>query len=331
VASVPDQSWLLWNDPQWRAAATAWGEQTLREFGRPVVGPIEQPHVRAWSTAFTLPTAEGTVWLKAPIPNLAHEVATLELLAPLNAVMPRFVAGDRERGWMLIEDAGQRLREVEPPPLERWEETVSRYAALQLDAVGRVDELLAGGVPDRRGSLLAEELDDLLHDDEALKPPTGAALSDEEIERLRAAVAQIEADTAELERLGVPNSIHHDDLHDGNVFLDGDTCRIIDWGDACISHPLLTIDLTLRVVEHVFEVDADAPEVRRVRDAYLEPFTAHAPREDLLAAAHARTRVAEACNAVKWYVVFQGIQRESWDDYADAIPAKLRRLLALCA
>jgi hypothetical protein len=331
VASAQQQPWLRWHDPDWRDEIEAWGVEQLTRLGRPVVGPIEQPHIRAWATAFTLPTAEGTVWLKAPIPSLAHEVATLELLSPRNRIMPTLIAGDRRRGWMLIEDAGQRLREFEPPRLDRWEEAVALYAQLQLDAAELVDDLVAGGVPDRRGPRVAEQLDELLHDEAVLKPPTDAALTDDEIARLRAAVPQVAADHDELEHLGVPSSIHHDDLHDGNVFLDGGACRIIDWGDACIAHPLLTIDLTLRVIEHVFEVDAGAREVQRVHDAYLEPFTALAAHDDLLAAAAARRRVAEASNTIKWYEVWQEIPRASWDDFIDGIPNKLRRLLALCA
>ena len=330
MASAREQPWLRWHDPEWRVEIEAWGVDHLTQLGRPVVGPVEQPHIRAWSTAFTLPTAAGTVWLKAPIASLAHEVATLELLAPRNGVMPRFITGDRPRGWMLIDDAGQRLRELEPPQLERWEEAVSLYARLQLDAADIVDELVDGGVPDRRGALLAGQLNELLDDETVLKPPTDAALTDDEIARLRDAVAQIAADTSELGQLGVPSSIHHDDLHDGNVFLDGGACRIIDWGDACIAHPLLTIDLTLRVVEDVFGVAPDAREVERVRDAYLEPFTALTSRDDLLAVTPARRRVAEACNTIKWYEVWQSIPRASWDDFIDGIPNKLRRLLRLC-
>ena len=326
-SAAENQPWLEWNRPSWRAEAVAWGEAALRELRRPVVGEVRQPHVRPWATALTLPTAEGTVWLKAAIAPLAHEAATLELLtAAAQRLAPALLAANRDRGWMLIEDAGRRLREIVPPPLERWEETVALYAQLQLDLAHEADRLIAAGVPDRRGPRLAAQLDELLADDDVLRPSSGAALSDDELGRLRAAARQIATDVEALDQLGVPASIHHDDLHDGNVFLDGDECRVIDWGDACISHPLLTIDLTLRVVDE----DFGPSEAARVRDAYLEPFTALVPRDDLLAAEAARTRAADACNAVKWYDVMRGIPRESWDEFADAVPLRLRRFLARC-
>jgi hypothetical protein len=43
---------------------------------------------------------------------------------------------------------------------------------------------------------------------------------------------------AELEAAGIPETIQHDDLHGDNVFREGGALRILDWGDACVSHQL---------------------------------------------------------------------------------------------
>ena len=57
----------------------------------------------------------------------------------------------------------------------------------------------------------------------------------------------------------VPSTVQQDDLHDGNVLLHGTTYRLVDWGDAGISHPfgvflILRISLARRA-----EVDPPGP------------------------------------------------------------------------
>jgi aminoglycoside phosphotransferase (APT) family kinase protein len=48
---------------------------------------------------------------------------------------------------------------------------------------------------------------------------------------------------AQLEPLGFPETIDHDDLHDGQVFARDGRARILDWGDACVAHPFLTLGI----------------------------------------------------------------------------------------
>jgi aminoglycoside phosphotransferase (APT) family kinase protein len=50
---------------------------------------------------------------------------------------------------------------------------------------------------------------------------------------------------AELATYGVTETLQHDDLHDGQVFVRDDRQLILDWGDAVISHPFFTLSVTL--------------------------------------------------------------------------------------
>jgi hypothetical protein len=61
-------------------------------------------------------------------------------------------------------------------------------------------------------------------------------------------------------------------LHDGNVYVDARRLRIIDWGDAVVSHPFSTLRVTLDVVADRLNLPADAPALARIRRAYLEPW-----------------------------------------------------------
>ena len=56
----------------------------------------------------------------------------------------------------------------------------------------------------------------------------------------------------------------------------GDGVRVIDWGDASLGHPFGTMLATLNSLAHHAGLDLRAPLVLRLRDAYLEPFTAYA-------------------------------------------------------
>ena len=49
----------------------------------------------------------------------------------------------------------------------------------------------------------------------------------------------------ELASYGVAETLQHDDLHDGQVFVKDGRNLILDWGDAVVSHPFFTMSVTL--------------------------------------------------------------------------------------
>ena len=114
---------LLWTDPQWLAEAYTWIRERLEALGVRPTGDIEQPHVRPWSTVMRVPTSGGDVWFKANIPALAYEAGVVGVLARTRPdLLPELAAVDLERGWMLMGDGGERLRELveRERNLERW-------------------------------------------------------------------------------------------------------------------------------------------------------------------------------------------------------------------
>ena len=60
-----------WTDPATITEAHAWLRETANSAGRRVTGPIEQPHVRPWSTVFRAPTDHSDVYLKLCGPSQA--------------------------------------------------------------------------------------------------------------------------------------------------------------------------------------------------------------------------------------------------------------------
>src|SRR5207248_11618417 len=86
------------------------------------------------------------------------------------------------------------------------------------------------------------------------------------------------AECRRLADLGLPETLHHDDFHDGNIFVRGDRLTFTDWGESCAAHPFFTTVVMLRSAAHTLGLAADAPEVMGLRDRYLEPWEQLAPR-----------------------------------------------------
>jgi hypothetical protein len=255
---------MQWTDPTWLAGVHAWIEQHVT-----VTGAAEQFHVRRWSTVLRVPTDQGDVYFKANEPRLQFEAALVSVLAAQRPdCIPPLIAADLERGWMLMEDAGTRLRELvaEERDLSCWLEILPLYASVQLDVAADVPALLAAGTPDLRLTVLPEKYEQLLDD----VPELGLADP-----RLREAIPLVRSLCDELAAFGLPETINHDDFHDGQVYVRDGRYLLLDWGDACIAHPFFTLAVTLGgVLSWGLDDIEDSLDVTPFRDAYLEPFGA---------------------------------------------------------
>jgi hypothetical protein len=288
-----------WTEPGWLTGAHAWIEEQLARAGEELTGPIEQPHVRSWSTVLRVPTGGGDVWFKANEPELAHEAGIVDVLARRRPdAVPPLLALDLESGWMLMTDAGTRVRELVEADrdLGRWLEIMPLYAGLQLDVVDDVDELLARGAPDLRLARLPgryEELVDELAD----------TLPAADLQPLRAEVGRVHALAEELDGFGIPDSIQHDDFHDGQVFRRDGRYLLMDWGDSCVSHPFFTLSVTLEGVLAWGPDDVEnSVDTEPFRDAYLEPFRSAFGDRDLVAATELALRLGWICRTVNGMV-----------------------------
>jgi len=222
----------VWLEPRWLEEAHAWIRERLRERGLRLTDAIEQPHVRQWSTVLRVPTSSGTMWFKANAPVLAYEAAVVDVLARTRPdLVPELVAAELDRGWMLMGDGGERLREIveRERDLGRWLDVLPLYAELQLDLACSADELVALGAPDRRLAVLPGQYEKLV--DEL------GGLSIGGRDRFRALAPEVAELCRRLEAVKIPETIQHDDLHDGQVFVRGGRYLFLDWGDSVVSHP----------------------------------------------------------------------------------------------
>ena len=287
-----------WDDPRWQASAHAWVTERLTELGRPPTGPIEEVRARPWSVTHRVTTTAGVAWFKANTPGCAYEAglaASLARWAPGRVLEP--LAVDAPRGWLLTPDAGPTLREVVSADrlLPTWTAMLQSYAALQCDLSRHTPEMLAQGVPDHRPERLPARLTALLAD-----PRIQADLGPDR----RAAVDKLAPDFAdwctELSADAIPATLQHDDLTDANVFPDGRGFRFFDWGDSSVAHPFGSLLVAIGFAAHLLRLDPGAPDLDRLRDAYLEPWTDLAPLPAVRRAAALAVRITRVSKALAW-------------------------------
>ena len=323
---------LPWTDTSWLATANEWIDSEVTRAGLTPAGPREQPHVRPWSTVLRVPTNDGDLYFKAVWPPQVHEAA---LTAALTSWLPRFtpevVAVRPEAGWLLLRDAGLRLREIlqQEHDVARWRDVLVRYAEAQIKLAERAKAILDLGVPDRRPAVVAQHLTDLLEDSRALRLGLPDGLSADEHRRVRELLPGIRSQFAALAHSTVPVTLEHNDFHDGNVCLLNDDYRVFDWGDACVTHPFVALRVGLRSIANTLGLAAAGPEITRLRDAYLEPWTAFAPRAQLLADVPPALILAAACRAFSWRLVVSELDPPLLDEYADTVAYSVRSLLEL--
>ncbi len=287
-----------WTDPATIAEAHTWLREAAATAGRRVTGPIGQPHIRPWSTVFRAPTDQGDVYLKLCGPSQEFEPALTALLVRTAPdVVPVVLAIHPDQPWMLLADGGAKLRDAlgGQALLDAWAEVLPRYADLQRRLLGRDDELLSCGTPDRRLDHLPADLGHTLDDERIVSRATA--------ERLRELRPAIDAGARELASSGIGATTQHDDLHDANVLRKGARTVVFDWGDASLTHPFLSLGVLLRAAADRAGLARDDPAIVRLRSSYLEPWTALLPRPAIEEAATSAERLSTLTRALTWYRV----------------------------
>jgi hypothetical protein len=274
------------------------------------VGPADLIRDRAWATTLRIPTADGPVWFKACARSHRFEPGLVAALARTRPeLLPRVLACDRARGWLLTADAGTCFRELGNPP-ELWLRLLPEYAELQREAI------VPDAVPDRTLERWPELYDELAASELPLEPA--------EAERLRAYAPRFAVFCAELAGHGLPAAVQHDDLHDTNAFVGGDRLRIADWGDASLSHPFVSLVVTFRFLEEQNGLDPADRWFAKLRDAYLEPWGA-----GLVDAFELAQRLGRFAHAFGWASLLRLLPPE--DRAAYNVPFRTVLLRALSA
>lgn len=312
---------LPWARIGWYDTAISWIHNQLNHLGYHAIAPIEQVCVRMWSTVLCIPTVRGDVYFKAASSAFAFEASmtrALSALFPNN--IPRVLALDSRCSWMLMEDAGKTLRAYmgDKGDILLLEAMLSQFAQVQIQAAEHIDRLKACGCPDRCLSRLSELFEEILADTPALLLAQENGLSHAEFEQLRAFTPQLRTMCAELASYHIPETLHHDDFHPGNIMYDGKDYIFFDWAESALAHPFYSMVIVLRYAKFVYEFDTAT--LDRLRDHYLQSWTAYESMDRLLEAFALSQRLGILCRAITWHHTVSQVEDGAKWQYEDSMP-----------
>jgi hypothetical protein len=319
---------LPWARIGWFDAAADWIQDQLLALGYEITAPIEQLFVRIWSTVLRVPTTAGDIYFKAAAPAFAYEPALTQVLCELlPANMPRVLAIDRERAWMLIEDAGETLRDIMPDEgdVYRLQDMLVQFARVQQASIAYVSQLLAAGCPDRRLELLPDLYEELLADTPALLLGEEQGVTAAEYAKLRELTPEVKQLCASLASFGIPAALHHDDFHPGNVMIRDNRTTFFDWAESGVTHPFCSILIALRYSKLVYGLDDDA--LHSLTESYLHTWTDFASIERLRESLPLAMRVGILCRALTWHHAVAALEDSTKWEYVGAMPHYLRLFL----
>ena len=280
---------LRWATPGGPDRDLAWAEDVLA--GRRIErdGPAEQ--IRSWnlSSIWRLPLADGhSAWLKVVPPFFAHEGDMLRRLQS-NAV-PRLLGHDGDRVLLADVEGEDQYDAAEPELLEM----VSMLVDLQVAWIGRVDDLLAIGLPDWRGAGLTARIADVVG------RPVGRAVARGPARRSRPSSTASRRGSPPIGACGIPDTLVHGDYHSGNVRGAPGRLTMLDWGDTGVGHPLLDLPAFLRAVP--------PSAVDRIRGFWLDAWQAAVPGCDARRAAELLAPIAAGRQAMIYQIFVDNIE-----------------------
>lgn len=303
---------LPWHEPGWREIVGVWIYDSAFEADLEPSGPVEYLRTRPWSALARVPTADGDLFFKADPPALAFEPPLVAKLARRRPdCIPEVVAISVEQRWLLTRDAGRQLRELlrgsDDPRI--WDELLPLYAHLQIELSSSLDDFLGRGMPDERPERVRVAFDDLLS-----RWDLGGRFAD---------LARVAEEYAL--RLGeiVPPSVIHEEFNDNNIHLGAAGPVIIDWAESAIGHPFAGLCVTMRGLADRWGYEPGGPELLRLRDLYLEPWTTFAPRAELVELFGVAYALGTVSRALAWDRILAPLDQVDRAEFEHTVPAWL--------
>ena len=244
----------------WLSNLQGWVRTVIRPLGMELKS-FEQVNGCETFSLIRLSTTQQPVWFKAVgKPNLHEYGISIALARLFSKYVPSILATKPEwHGWLMADGGGRTLDEVQNP--SAWQTATTTLADLQIDSIGKREELLEAGSRDLRTGTLLELVDPFLEviadlmQQQTKVPP--AIMSRKELFDLGATIKNA---LCCLEAVGIPDTLGHSDFNPGNILVGSERCVFIDWAEAHVSHPFLTFEY---LISHLRK---DYPALTRFED-----------------------------------------------------------------
>jgi hypothetical protein len=219
-----------------------WMKSHLQSVGHVLTGQFEQLNSSEFFNLVRFETTQGAVWFKAVgNPNLHEYAITLGLVKAYSEFLPRLIAKRPEWNGWITEEYGTSL--YNHPQLESWRNVAMTLARLQIQSVGKTDELLVIGCKDVRLEQIAQQLDplfDVIAELMALQPKVPPQkLTSSELKVLK---NSLRVACLRLQDQKIPDSILHGDFSPGSILVKGKQCVFTDWAEGYVGHPFVTFE-----------------------------------------------------------------------------------------
>ena len=243
-------------------------------------------------------------------------------------LLPSPLAIEPELGWVLMQDYGSEMLH-ECPDITRWEEALRLFSQSQVEQVERVHQWLTLNIPDRRLGRMVEMIDPLIASCSQMLTGGANGLSEADLGDLRSLSMPLKLMCARLAQFDVPNTLVHGDLG-GNIIIGESGYTFFDWTDVCVSHPFFDMATISAAYfdESILKDNQDAD--TRLRDAYLEPWTARIPMERLVEAFEISRPLGALHQAMSYMWILTNISADARPELEGGLLHWIRQLLRLC-
>lgn len=213
-------------------------------------------------------TEEGTrYWFKAAGTAHPHERHVTETLSQeLPEYLPELIAVHKQwNGWLTRDAGAPFLASHDRSRLAI--EVVRRLARLQTGALPFAGRLLVDGCHDHRMPALRTQIPKLTPYLEAAMQETeadfGLSIGPARLRRIAALIAEA---SLRIENMGIPDTLMHCDVSLDNILVGSRGCTFIDWAQASIGHPFITLEhLCAQFAQH----EDSRAIIPRLRKTYL--------------------------------------------------------------
>lgn len=272
LRTVSPTPWLTAERAFWLASVTVWLAEVAESHGLGGLVDVTPIRERPWGATARVTTSSRVLYFKAEGRGGTHEPRILvDLGERWPGLVPEVVAADYGRGWILMADHGVPMTERldAAAQIGVFERFLPVYAEMQEALAASAEHWIEIGAPDRGADRLPVLLDRLLAGELGGGPlPIDPALR----RQLDRALPTFSRVCEELACASPAKTLDHGDLHANNVLVDGDRQRLIDWGDSCVTHPFSSLFVTYHLVVTNLDPAERPAAIRRLRDAYLEPW-----------------------------------------------------------